>query len=96
MRIKERDGSCAQWVGDYDGERSAEITGGIYKGGAYWNEDKSIWETKDQYQDRSYYPAQEFINEVARRTGWMQLPGQIAVDRCCLRETMTHIITCGL
>lgn len=77
---KNADGTCAKWVGDYDGERSAEITGGIYEDGAYWNEEKGIWETKDEYQDRTWDPSQEFVNEVARRTEWMETPGQIAVD----------------
>ena len=77
---KNADGSCAQWVGDYDGERSAEISGGIYKDGAYWNEDKSIRETKDQYEDRTWDPSQQFVNEVARRTEWMEPFGEIAVD----------------
>ncbi len=78
--VKNADGSCAEWVGDFDGERSKEISGGIYKDGAYWNDEKGIWETKDQYEDRTWDPMQEFVNEVARRTEWMEPFGEAAVD----------------
>jgi len=80
--VKNADGGCAEWVGDFDGERSKEISGGIYKDGAYWNDDKSIWETKDQYEDRTqtYDPLQDFVNQVARRTAWMEPYGEAATD----------------
>jgi len=78
--IKNADGSCAEWVGDFDGERSKEISGGIYKDGAYWNDEQGIWETRDQYRSRTWDPLQEFVNEVARRTEWMEPFGEVAVD----------------
>jgi RHS repeat-associated protein len=49
---KNEDGGCDQWVGDYDGERSKEISGGIYNDGAYWNKKAGIWETRAQFRDR--------------------------------------------
>jgi len=77
---KDGDGNCTNWVGDYDGEQSAEISGGAYKNGAFWNEKDKSWETRGEYEARTYDPQQHFVDEVARRTAWMETPGQIAVD----------------
>jgi RHS repeat-associated protein len=45
-----QDGSCAEWVGDYDGERSKELS--MFKDGTYWNAKKQVWESGAAFRDR--------------------------------------------
>jgi RHS repeat-associated protein len=47
----DENGNC-EWVGDFDGEQSKELSGGIFNDGAYWNKKEGIWETRAQFRDR--------------------------------------------
>lgn len=43
----DKNGQNCQWVGDYDGERSKELSGNLY-----WNTKEQHWESEDEYRAR--------------------------------------------
>lgn len=72
-------GRCTNWVGEYDGERSKEISGGGYNGDAYWNDKTKSWETRQEYRDRTFNPLREFISQMQIRTAPIEPLGKVGV-----------------